>query len=301
MEVRRHEDEARRGAAAALPRGGQRRPRAAVGRGDRDCQGLLQPGGLRCRQRIAAGDGRHGLQPGGAGRVLPAPLPRLDDRRRLDRDPQEPHRRAHLRAQLFATPRIGKRGQSNFPVTTNRRRCYRKIALTPFQSALPPETFTTSIQRATSSRSWRSNSSGEVPTGSAPCSTSLRRRAGSRAARETPFAKMPTPSRGVAAGASRPNHSGTSTPSTPASFIVGTSGRSSVRFAPATASARRRPERTCWRIATVLEKLSWTSPAISAVSAGALPLYGTCTMLVPVRSLKSSPARCWLPARPAHE
>ena len=41
------------------------------------------------------------LQPGGAGRVLRAPLPRLDDRRRLDRDPQEPHRRRRLRARLF--------------------------------------------------------------------------------------------------------------------------------------------------------------------------------------------------------
>ena len=29
-------------------------------------------------------------------------LPRLDDRRRLCRDPQEPHRRGHLREKLFA-------------------------------------------------------------------------------------------------------------------------------------------------------------------------------------------------------
>ena len=35
------------------------------------------------------------------GRVLPAPLPRLDDCRWLDRNTEEPHRRAHLRAQLF--------------------------------------------------------------------------------------------------------------------------------------------------------------------------------------------------------
>src|SRR5205814_9511598 len=43
-------------------------------------------------------------------------------------------------------------------------------------------------------------------------------------------------SRGVPAGARSANQSGTSTPSTPASFIVGTSGMSSVRPAPATAS-----------------------------------------------------------------
>ena len=43
-----------------------------------------------------------GYSAGDAGRVLRAPLPRLDDRRRLDRDPEEPHRREHLRAQLLA-------------------------------------------------------------------------------------------------------------------------------------------------------------------------------------------------------
>ena len=37
--------------------------------------------------------GRHGLQPGLTGRVLHAPLPRLDDCRRLNRDPEESNRR----------------------------------------------------------------------------------------------------------------------------------------------------------------------------------------------------------------
>src|SRR5574341_581758 len=106
VEVRRHEDAARRGAALALSRRGERRPRPAFGAGDRHRQGLLQPRRIRRRQRGAAGDGRHGLQPGGARRVLRAPLPRLDDRRRLDRDPQEPHRRRHLRPDFLATPMI---------------------------------------------------------------------------------------------------------------------------------------------------------------------------------------------------
>src|SRR5262249_6319528 len=76
-------------------------------RGDRDREGLLQPGRLRGRQRGAAGDGRHGLQRRDAGGLLPAALPRLDDRRRLDRDPQEPHRRRHLREELRAAAREG--------------------------------------------------------------------------------------------------------------------------------------------------------------------------------------------------
>src|SRR5207248_3174204 len=64
---------------------------------------VLQPGGIRGGERRAAGNGRPRLQPGIAGRVLRAPLPGLDDRRRFDRDPEKPHRREHLRAQLSAT------------------------------------------------------------------------------------------------------------------------------------------------------------------------------------------------------
>src|SRR5262249_18232455 len=64
---------------------------------DRHCQGGLQPGGLRSGERSGPDHGRDGLQPGEPGGMVHAALPRLDDRRRLDRNPQEPHRRARLR------------------------------------------------------------------------------------------------------------------------------------------------------------------------------------------------------------
>ena len=73
---------------------------AAVGLRDRGREARLQPGRLRGCERGGAGDGRAGLQPRVAGRILHAALPRLDDRRRLDRDPQEPHRRARVRPPL---------------------------------------------------------------------------------------------------------------------------------------------------------------------------------------------------------
>jgi len=111
---RRHEDEARRGASCCPTRGGQRRPRAASAEETAIARPTANQAGFDVANESLQVMGRHGLQPGGAGRVLPAPLPRLDDRRRLDRDPQEPHRRAHLRAQLFATPRIGKKGSEQF-------------------------------------------------------------------------------------------------------------------------------------------------------------------------------------------
>src|SRR5205807_1279114 len=104
VEVRRDENEARRRPAPALPRRGERRPRFPLGGGGRDRQGVLQPGRVRRRERVAAGDGRPRLHAGVAGRVLPAALPRLDDRRRLGRDPQEPHRGSRVRAQLHAAP-----------------------------------------------------------------------------------------------------------------------------------------------------------------------------------------------------
>ena len=49
-------------------------------------------------------DGRARLQPDVAGRILHAALPRLDDRRRLDRDAEEPHRRARVRPPLRPAP-----------------------------------------------------------------------------------------------------------------------------------------------------------------------------------------------------
>src|SRR5262249_58602737 len=48
--------------------------------------------------------GRDGLQPGEPGGMVHATLPRLDDRRRLDRNPQEPHRRAPVRPPVRSAP-----------------------------------------------------------------------------------------------------------------------------------------------------------------------------------------------------
>ena len=100
MEVRRDGDQARKRAAPALSRRRQRRPRPAVGLRDRGRQGGLQPDRLRGRARGGAGHGRARLQPRDAGRILHAAQPRLDDRRRLDRDAEEPHRRARVRPPL---------------------------------------------------------------------------------------------------------------------------------------------------------------------------------------------------------
>ena len=60
--------------------------------------------GLRGRARGGADHGRGRLQQIVAGRILHAALPRLDDRRRLDRDAEEPHRRARVRPPIRPAP-----------------------------------------------------------------------------------------------------------------------------------------------------------------------------------------------------
>ena len=100
MEVRRHGAEARGRAAAALSRGRQRRPRPALGLRDLGRQGGVQSRRLRGRARGRAGDGRDRLQPRHPGRMVHAAHARLDDRGRLGRDAQEPHRRARVRPPL---------------------------------------------------------------------------------------------------------------------------------------------------------------------------------------------------------
>src|SRR5690606_39004926 len=77
--------------------------------------------------RGPAGHGRHGLQPGVARGVLRAPHARLDDRGRLHRDPEEPHRRRRLRPHLFATARQGLTG--TYEETNMKRRILSLAAL----------------------------------------------------------------------------------------------------------------------------------------------------------------------------
>ena len=70
-------------------------------------QGGMQSLRLRRGARVRAGDGSDGLQPRNAGRVVHAPYARLDDRRRLGGNSQEPDRRACVRSpvQSARTPR----------------------------------------------------------------------------------------------------------------------------------------------------------------------------------------------------
>src|ERR1019366_5784287 len=78
----------------------------------------------------------------------------------------------------------------------------------------------------------------------------------------------------------------------PACSIVGTSGAIGERAVLVMASARNFPAFTCCIAFTRSFERRSTSPASSAFSAGAAPLYGTCVIAAPVFTLKTSTARC---------
>src|SRR5262249_37459987 len=110
MEIRRHGDQARRRAASALPRSSQCRPRFALRLRNRRCQGSLQPGGLGSGGGTGPAHGRQGRWRGELGGRGHGALPRLDDRRGLDRNPQESHRRAPVRPPVRSAPAQAGRG-----------------------------------------------------------------------------------------------------------------------------------------------------------------------------------------------
>src|SRR5687768_6011959 len=98
----------------------------------------------------------------------------------------------------------------------------------------------------------------------------------------------------VFAGANRPCQlASISMPVTPDSTIVGTSGRNLARLVWLYASARSLPDLICAMDSGGVAIIIWISPASRAVIAGPAPLYGTCTMSVPARALKSAPDR-WM-------
>ena len=80
--------------------------------------------------------------------------------------------------------------------------------------------------------------------------------------------------------------------------MVGTSGSCGLRLAAATASGRILPF-LIWPITEgMVSKLTCTWPPIRSISAGLLPRYGMWVMKVPVASLNSSAAMCWVLPEP---
>src|SRR5512145_607864 len=137
------------------------------------------------------------------------------------------------------------------------------------QSIFAPETFTTSAHFFTSARIQAENSSGELPTMSAPCEVSWSRTSGIRRTRTTSVFRRATISRGVPAGARRPFQPTASKSLRPSSCSVGTSGSTAMRARLVTASAWIFPARTCGRSGGTLSNINGIYPATRSAIAGA--------------------------------
>jgi tripartite-type tricarboxylate transporter receptor subunit TctC len=129
----------------------------------------------------------------------------------------------------------------------------------------------TSPQRLSSLAMRRASSSDPPSSGSTPCgrhaaTTSLDFTA-SRSARES----LSIASRGVPAGAIRPNQIAVSKSGMPDSIIVGTSGRMPGRLRPADANTLSLPSWTSEITAVAGENMTWTRPASRSVAACGLP------------------------------
>src|SRR5262249_3942689 len=81
-------------------------------------------------------------------------------------------------------------------------------------------------------------------------------------------------------------------PGTPASSMVGTSGRIATRFALVTASARKRPALICPDATGNVENATGVWPATTDCTIGPPPPNGTITMSSLSDSLNSSVERC---------
>ena len=104
---------------------------------------------------------------------------------------------------------------------------------------------------------------------------------------------------GVPAGARSPNQPKVSYPGRPASATVTRSGAALARFAPVEASATSLPSWMNCNTVDAGENITSSRPPRRSVAACAVPVYGTCTSLMPAITLKSSPLKWEVPPTPA--
>src|ERR1043166_4046010 len=96
---------------------------------------------------------------------------------------------------------------------------------------------------------------------------------------------------GVPLGATMPNQAMASYPGRPASDTVGTAGIEECLLALVTASILSFPELTNGKATGRLGNIKSSRPATTSVNASIGPLYGTCTTLIPARTLNNSAVR----------
>ena len=103
-------------------------------------------------------------------------------------------------------------------------------------------------------------------------------------------------SRGVPVGASNPVQPVMTTVLNPASVMLGASGNTGDRAIPHVASNFSLPALICGTTPCMGVKIKAICPLKRSTTAGVSPLYGTCSMRMPICDENNSPPKCvWLP------
>src|ERR1700730_10591493 len=158
-------------------------------------------------------------------------------------------------------------------------------------SAFTPAVAITFAHLAISSSRNLPASSGVLPTGSMPMVSKRPLISAEVTALAVSAAIRLTMSFGVPAGARNKTQVEPSIGGPPASAMVGTSAAPATRLAENIASALILPPRTCGISVLGTSTRIWMLPPIRSCSAGAVPLYGTCTISTPAVCLNSSVVR----------
>ena len=133
---------------------------------------------------------------------------------------------------------------------------------------------------------------------SAPCSDISALYSGDCTMRLISVLSLSRTSFGVPAGAHTAFHWLMSNPGS-VSASAGTSGNNSARWGVVTARARNLPAFICCSAGSNVTNPLAICPPSKSMIAGAMPLYGTCTMSIWVSNFSHSPAKCWGLAAPA--
>src|SRR5262245_49809533 len=148
------------------------------------------------------------------------------------------------------------------------------------QSSFTPADTMTLRQRSASCFMKAAISDGLLPTGSADSSASLLPTSGRASASRIASDSAAAIFGEVLGGATTPNQAMDTKPGK-VSAMAGTPASEATRFSLHTASALSLPARACGRETPRLSNIRSTSPASSAASAGAVPLYGICVIFSP--------------------
>src|SRR6185369_16643094 len=184
-------------------------------------------------------------------------------RSRIEREVRDVERAQH-RGDRFAAPELLLLGHG-YGKVAQEFACHAQSPLMPASLMILPHF-------ALSSRMKRANSAGEFVTSSMPCAARRARSSGPPRIFTTSALMRVTMSCGVLAGTNRPSHGSSAYPGTPASAMVGVSGRLAKRCGAVLPRSFSFPSLICGSSVLAAPIHTWMRPGSRSATAGAAPL-----------------------------